>query len=143
MAYNLQDIYVDSSGDFEISANGDLRISNSFETVKQTCTFIVKTDKGGYVPDISLGGDLGSFLGRNLSKDILVSMEKSLTQNLGKVILNRSDFEVHCVPISMDEVGVFVAIDGEYLDQDGNTLETTPEVISFTFPYGQGDPTIN
>jgi len=143
MAYNLQDIYMGISGDFEISANGDIRLSNSFESVKQTTNFIARTDKGDYVPDSRIGGDLGSHIGTNLTEDTLVSMEKSLIQNLSRFILNRPDFKVHCVPIAQNEVGVLIAIGGQYLDSDGNILDTSPEVISFSFPYYDGEPSIN
>jgi hypothetical protein len=143
MAYNLQDVFMGTGGDLAISANGDIRLSNSFESVKQTVNFIAQTDKGGYVPDDRIGGDLGTYIGGSLTEDVLTSMERSLVQNLSTFILNRPDFKVHCIPISMDEIGVFIAIGGEYLEADGNILETSTEVVSFTFSYFDGNPSIN
>ena len=142
MAYNLQDVYFGISGDFEIAAHGDLRLANSFESVKQTTNFIARTDKGGFAPDPRIGADLGTFVGGQMSDDNLIGMERSLISNLSRFILSRSDFQAHAVPIEMDKVGIFIAIGGQYLTADGNLLDITPEVISFDFPYYDGDPTI-
>ena len=143
MAYDQVDIYAGISGDFVVSSNGDIQLAESYDSIRQTVNFIVRTDKGDYIPDNRIGGDLGTYVGGNITEDSLASMEKSLISNLEDFALNRGDFQVHCMPISTNDVGVFVVIGGQYLDKDGNILVTEPEVISFTFPYAEGDPTIN
>ena len=141
MVYNLQDVYMGISGDFEVNARGDLRLANSFESVKQTINFIARTDKGDYVPDVRIGADLGRHIGEVMSEEIFVNMEKALIANISRFLLNRSDFQAHVIPITMDTVGVFIAVGGQYLDADGNVLDAQSEVISFTFPYFDGEPT--
>lgn len=143
MAYTQTDIYAGISGDFVVSSQGDLLLAESYDSVRQTVNFIARTDKGDYVPDNRIGGNLGSYVGGQITDDTLANMEKSLISNLEKFAINRGDFQVHCMPISTQDVGVFVVVGGQYLDKDGNILDTEPEVISFTFPYAEGDPTIN
>lgn len=142
MDYIFQDIYMTPEGDLDISAAGDIKLADSFETVKQIATFIVKTDKGDLVTNNNIGADLGVFYGRGMSKSTLVSMEKSIFFNLQNYILSPSDFQVHCIPVEHDTVGVFVAIGGTYLDIDGKELEAGSEVLQFVFPYGEGSPTL-
>jgi hypothetical protein len=139
--YTLRDITSSVSGDVVVGPHGDLDLANSFETVKLAVNFITRTDKGGYAPDSRVGGNLGSHIGATLSKEVTLSMENGLKENLSKFILSPSDFQVHAVPVTHDTVGIFVAVAGQYLDQDGNILDVGPEVLSFTFPYYEGDPT--
>jgi len=142
MAYSQTDIYMGTSGDFVVDSKGDLTLAESFESVKQSVNFIARTDKGDFVPDERLGGDLGTFVGDTLDEDILVNMERSLISNLERFILNRGDFQVHCMPISTTDVGVFIVVAGQYLDKDGNILDTQQEVVSFTYPYAEGEASI-
>lgn len=139
--YILRDIESSVSGDVVIGANGDLSLADSFETVKLAVNFITRTDKGDYQPDARVGGDLGANIGENLSKEVTTAMENGLTQNLSKFILNPSDFQVHAIPIEHDTVAVFVAVGGQYLDNDGNILDVNPTVLSYTFPGYEPDPT--
>ena len=142
MDYIFQDIYMTPEGDLDISAAGDIKLADSFETVKQIVTFIVKTDKGELATNNNIGADLGAFYGTQLSKNILTSMEKSIFFNLQNYVLSPSDFEVHCIPVEHDTVGVFVVVGGTYLDIDGKELEAGSEVLQFVFPYGEGSPTL-
>lgn len=139
----VRDLTTSMSGDLQLSANGDIYLGDSFETVKSAVNFIIKTDRGGYKPDSTVGGDLGRAIGENLTSDTLRTMERSLKENINKHILNPSDFQVHAIPVDNETVGVFVAVGGEYLDDDGNILDIDPEVISYAFPYyhGNSDPT--
>jgi len=142
MAYNQVDIYMGLSGDFQLGSNGDIMLAESFESTKQTVNYIARTDKGDYIPDGRIGGDLGTFVGDILDEEILSNMERSLSSNLSRFILNESDFKVHCMPISINDVGVFIVLGGQYLDKDGNILDTDTEVISFSFPYAEGSSSL-
>jgi hypothetical protein len=139
--YFLQDINTTQAGDLIVSANGDLELGDSFETIKSAVNFIARTDKGGYLPDIRIGGDLGAGIGGQMNKQTLMSMEASLRDNLAKFILNPSDFRVHVIPLTTEDVGVFVAIGGQYTDADGNLIDVTPEIISYSYPFLEGSPT--
>lgn len=138
--YIVRDIETTTNGDIVIAPGGDVSLANSFETVKATVNFIARTDKGGYQPDRRIGGDLGVNIGSSMSKESTSSMENGLRANLSKFILNPSDFQVHAIPIEINTVGVFVAIGGQYLDEDGNILNVESTVLSYTFPYFDGDP---
>jgi hypothetical protein len=139
--YSLRDIFVGLSGEMEVDAKGDLRLGNAFESTKSAINFIARTDKGDYVPDPRVGGDPGAYLGEPLSKDVTVSLENSIRGNLQRFVLNSEDFVVHAIPITHEDVGLFIGIGGQYIDPDGNLLEVTPEVISFSVPHIDIEPT--
>ncbi len=139
--YSLSDVYSTLSGDISFDAKGDVRLGNSFESIRSAVNFIAKTDRGDYSPDTRIGGDAGVYIGDTLSKEVTMAMEGSIKENISKFILNPEDFQVHVMPVTHEDVGVFIGIGGDYIDQDGNSLEVDPEVISYTFPYYEGDPT--
>lgn len=139
--YTARDIGGSLSGDINIDANGDLELADAFESVKSAVDFIVKTDKGGYVPDVRVGADLGAFIGSKLTKENTLAMEGSLRDNIRKFVLDDRDFEAHVIPITQEDVGAFVAVAGQYIDDDGNEISVTPDVISYTFPYYGEQPT--
>ncbi len=138
--YSTRDISLTLSGDIEIGANGDIKLATSHETVKNQINWFLKTDKGQYQPDVRLGCNVGIFIGDSMSDDLLVSMEDTVRAALHKYVVLPQDIRVDALPISYDEVGVFVTLVGQYLDDDGNLLDTTPEVITYTFPYLEGSP---
>ena len=138
--YNLRDIGLSLSGDIELSANGDLKLGDAYESIKSAVNYLARTDKGEYKPDIRIGGDTGRAIGENMDQESLRQIERSIRENLNDFLLNSQDFQVHAIPVEDDVVGVFIAIGGQYLDDDGNILDTDPEVISFAFPFN-GDPT--
>lgn len=129
------------SGDVELAPHGDLKLGNSFETITDAVNFIVRTQKGGYTPDTRVGGSVGAAIGDQMTKDCTLDIENELKENLSKFILNPSDYRVHAIPISHEEIGLFVAVAGQYLDNDGNLLETEPQVLSYLFPYFEGKAT--
>jgi hypothetical protein len=138
--YSLQDIYSTLSGDISFDAKGDLRLGTSFESTKAVVNFIAKTDRGGYSPDPRVGGDIGIHIGDKLTKEVTLSMEGSIKENLARFVLNTNDFQVHVIPVTNEDVGVFIGVGGDYIDSDGNSLDVDPEVISYTFPYYEGSP---
>lgn len=141
MVYVSRDIGGSLSGDINIDANGDLELADAFESIKSAVHFIVRTDKGDYVPDVRIGANLGAFIGAKLTKENTLAMEGSLRDNLRKFVLDEKDFEAHVIPITQEDVGAFVAVAGQYIDDDGNEISVTPDVISYTFPYYGNQPT--
>jgi len=123
-----------------VDAKGDIMMADSLESQKAAATFLVRTDKGEYIPDNRIGCDLGSFIGKRISKEDLVSMEERVRKNLTEFVASRSDIKVAAIPMSQDEVGVFVGLAGEFIDENGNIIETEPTLLSFTFPYLEGEP---
>lgn len=138
--YNTRDISMTLSGDIEIGANGDIKLATSHESVKNQVNWFLKTDKGQYQPDNKLGCNVGTFWGDSLSNDLLISMEDTVRASLHKYVVLPQDISVDAIPLSYDEIGVFVTLRGQYLDDDGNLLDIIPEVISYTFPYLEGSP---
>ena len=47
---------------------------------------------------------------------------------------------MHAIPLAHDEIGVIVGYGGEYIDKDGNVMDTTTHVINYLFPYLEGGP---
>jgi hypothetical protein len=141
--YSTQDISISFSGDIEFSANGDVKLADSYESHKNAINFLLKTNKGDFKPDKRVGCDLGNFIGQNNSESIYGEIEDNCSENIGKFIMSKSDFTIHSMPLSHDEAGVFVVVGGTYVDKDGNLLENNgPEVMTYVFPFLDGQPRI-
>lgn len=142
-SYILQDIGVNTSGDISISPNGDIELATSYETVKNTVNFLIKTDKGQYRPNQKLGCDLGSFIGAQSTAETFNSIEQFVYSNLTKFIIDPRDLQVHAVPLDQNNAGLFLVIGGSYFSSDGNPLtDDRPEVITYTYPFTDGQPTL-
>jgi hypothetical protein len=139
--YSVRDIYAGLSGELEIDSKGDIKLGDAFESMRGAVNFIARTDKGDYVPDSRVGGDPGAYVGEPLSKDVTLSLENSIKGNIERYVMNSEDFTVHVIPISHEDVGVFIGVGGEYIGSDGNLIEITPEVITFSIPHVDISPT--
>jgi hypothetical protein len=139
--YAIRDIYANLSGEIEIDSKGDIKLGDSFESIRGAVNFIARTDKGDYVPDLRIGGDPGAYIGEPLTKDVTLSLENSIRGNIQRFVMNSKDFSVHVMPVTYEDVGVFIGVAGEYIGSDGNLLDITPEVITFSVPHIDISPT--
>lgn len=138
--YSARDIYSTTNGDLEIGSNGDLKIATSVESISGAINFVLRTDKGGYVPDNRIGADLGTFIGQTMSSSLVYDMQNSALANLTEFVIDLTDIELRVFPLSNDEAGVIVAYAGTYIDQDGNVIDVDPQTINYLYPYIEGEP---
>ena len=139
--YSERDIAINFDGDLEIGAGGDIVLSNSFDTQKAAVNWLLRTNKGEYQPDVRLGCDVGTFIGKTMTNSIINNMEGVVLSNLVKFIISRSDVRVDIIPIAHDELALLVSIAGKYLGDDGNLLDSGQTVLKYVFPYLEGSPT--
>lgn len=139
--YNERDLAIGLSGDISIAAGGDLELASAYETQKDQVNFYFRTNKGEYQPDRRVGCDVGEAIGESMTAEGLRAIEHTATAALAKFVLHRSDFRVDAIPLSVQEIGVFVTVGGQYLDEDGNLEVGDPEVLTYNFPFFDGDPT--
>jgi len=139
--YSERDIAFTQSGDLSVNARGDLELASSYESQKAAINFLVKTNKGEYIPDNRIGCDAGTFIGRNQTRENISAMEAGVIANLSDFVIARSDLSVNIIPVERDVLGLFVGVQGEYIGSDGNLLDLDPELLTFTFPYLEGFPT--
>lgn len=138
--YSARDIYSTTNGDLEVGSNGDLKIATSVESISGAINFVLRTDKGGYVPDNRIGADLGTFVGQTMSSSLVYDMQNSALANLTEFVIDLTDIELRVFPLSNDEAGVIVAYAGTYIDQDGNVIDVDPQTINYLYPYIEGEP---
>lgn len=138
--YSARDIYSTTNGDLEVGSNGDLKIATSVESISGAINFVLRTDKGGYVPDNRIGADLGTFVGQTMSSSLVYDMQNSALANLTEFVIDLTDIELRVFPLSNDEAGVVVAYAGTYIDQDGNVIDVDPQTINYLYPYIEGEP---
>jgi hypothetical protein len=139
--YFVNDIFANTSGDIEILSNGDIKLADSYETIKNAVNFLVKTDKGQYIPDKRVGCDLGRFMGQNTYEEVFDSMEVAVYSNITKFVLDPTDIQVHAMPIDQNNAGVFLLVGGAYFDEIGNPLTgNVTEVLTYVYPYAEGQP---
>ena len=139
--YAENDVYLTFSGDLEITPNGDIKVGDAYETRRSAINFLIRTDRGEYKPDTRLGCDLGNNIGDVITDDLLLSMEHSALSNLTRFAMEREDITVNVIPLSHQELGIFVGVKGSYIANDGNLLEHSPEVLTYLFPYTEDGPT--
>ena len=139
--YSERGIALDFSGDLQIGANGDIKIDDSYTTQKSAINWFLRTNRGDYVADQRLGCDVGRYIGEEMNRSILSQLEDSVLSNLVKFVSARGDVRVDAVPIDCESVGIFVSVGGKYLGTDGNLLEPGTEVLTYVFPYLEGQPT--
>lgn len=137
--YSDSDIKSSFEGDICLNGRGDLDIANAADTVHSSVNFIVRTDKLDYAPDVSIGANLGSFIGDKNESRTHDEMRDSVATNLG-TILSPEDFDVSVVPFDLNEAIVFVYFAGTYLI-DNEFVKYRKERMSFLFPYIEGNPT--
>lgn len=140
--YISQGIGSSFEGDINISAHGDVELADSYETVKSAVNFLIRTDKGQYRPDKRIGCDLGTFIGENMYQDIYPIIEETAKENITTFLMTSTDIRVDAVPVDFNVLGVFVTTRGEYLDQDGNLIESEVETMSYVYPFLSGEPTL-
>jgi phage baseplate assembly protein W len=139
--YSDRGIALTFSGDLQISANGDIDLANSFETQKAAVNWFLRTNKGDYTPDRRLGCNLGTFIGKNISAEVLDQMESVCNMTLTKYSVHKADLRIDAIPIDHDNIGLFVSVGGRYLDEDGNLLASGVEILKYIYPYLEGQPT--
>ena len=137
--YSARDIYSTTNGDLEVGSNGDLKIATSVESISGAINFVLRTDKGGYVPDNRIGADLGTFVGQTMSSSLVYDMQNSALANLTEFVIDLTDIELRVFPLSNDEAGVVVVYAGTYIDQDGNVIDVDPQTINYLYPYIEGE----
>jgi hypothetical protein len=140
--YFMRDLAVDTSGDIVISANGDIKLADSYESVKAAVNFLIKTDKGQYIPDKRLGCDLGTFVGEQMLTETFSLMEQTVRSNITKFILNPADIQIHVLPLDQNNAGVFLAVGGTYLDDTGTPMDYKTEMLTYIYPFMEGQPTL-
>lgn len=139
--YFFNDIFANTSGDIEIGANGDIKLADAYDSIKNAINFLLKTDKGQYRPDKRVGCDLGTFIGQMTYNETFDLMENSVNANITKFVLDQSDLQVHIMPIDQNNAGVFLLVGGSYFDEIGNPLTgVQAEVITYVYPYSDGQP---
>jgi len=140
--YIAQDIYTNFSGDIQVDAKGDIKIGNSYESHKAAINFLIRTDKGEYAPDKRVGCDLGAFIGKQNDEATQIAMEHTVLDNVTRFVMHRSDINVHVIPMSPNDAGVFAVVGGDFLSTSGNLLDPDPrpEVLTYVFPYAEGEP---
>ena len=140
--YASRDVGRTFEGDLIIDSKGDIELATSFNSHKSAINFLIRTDKGSYAPDNRIGCDLGSFIGELNTRENTFAIENSCLENLTEFLVQSSDIEVHAIPMSIEDVGIFIGIVGSYIDSDGNIISSgSPEILTYTYSYLGGNPT--
>ena len=139
--YFLQDVGSNFSGDLVIDSKGDLKLFDSYETQKSLTNFWLRTDQGEYVPNPSVGCNLGSFIGEINSPKNLGLIESQTYNTLIRNIWQPEDIRIRVVPLDKEEVMIALQLRGKFANISGNFLNIIPEVIAYSFPYITANPT--
>jgi hypothetical protein len=139
--YILQDIQTSFEGDLEINSNGDLKLANSFDTEKALINFWLRTDHSEYSPNPDIGCNLGSYISEKMSKESINNIKFDVIHSLTRDIVSSEDLIVEVAPLTINELIIAVKITGTFLDRNGEELQTSPYLFTYSFPYITGNPT--
>lgn len=135
--YTDRDIETDISGDIVLNDKGDISLGSPLDTYKAAANFLLRTDYGDYVPDSSVGCNLGSFIGKTVTTNTIQKIEHSITKTLKERLFNQSDVEATVVPFDINEVLCLIDIKGSYLIS-GEIVNIDSEKIAYTYPFIEG-----
>lgn len=130
------DLEVDDDGDLVIDSSMDLKVATALRTVAQDVVFRIRTEVGDFKPHPTLGSNAITMKGEPNTRyngDLLQQMiVRSLTYD-GR--FHPNEFTVDVVPVSEDEVAIFVIFPAIF-DSSGSTTSTLS--LSFSFNYDSG-----
>lgn len=139
--YILRDIASTFSGDLQLNDRGDFNVSDSFDSQIGVVNFWLRTDHADYAAGIDIGVNLGEYIGENNTEETLEDMKDQTFDTLIKNIIYPEDLRVEAVPFSHEEALLVLEVKGEYLDEEGEFITVTPQVLTYTFPYIEGSVT--
>lgn len=136
--YVHRDIETSFAGDIEIDTNGDLKLANPLETYKAAANFLLRTDHGEYVPDATVGCNLGSFIGEMNTTNTHQYMEYNVNRVLKSRLFSSTDVVATVVAFDINEALCVVKIAGSYLI-DNVIQSPQSQNIAYTFPFLEGE----
>lgn len=134
--YFERDIASTVGGDLVVASNGDLKLDTTENSYRALIKFIMSTDNNEYLPDRKLGANLGSLIGRtDLDRvlKIIPTLVRDSMERDGSYRLE--DLDIRAIPISVEEILIYVIQLGVYLDENGDILREVPAALTFLFPY--------
>jgi len=138
--YVETDIASNFSGDITLDQKGDLAMATSLDTYKAVANFILRTDRGEYAPDVSVGSDLGVYMGSINNRDTHEHMEMYIVRALSNNVFSSKDVSADVMPLNREEAVCFVSIAGSYLIS-GEVTYVEQDIMSYAFPFMEGSPT--
>lgn len=135
--YSDRDIQTDIEGDIVLDTKGDLSLASSLDTYKSAANFLLRTDYSDYAADPSVGCNLGSFVGKNITIPNIQKIEYTVTKTLRERIFNQSDVDCTVVPFDINELLCVINIQGSYLIS-GAITNVDSERIAYVFPFIDG-----
>jgi hypothetical protein len=137
--YILLDAASTFSGDFQLDTKGDIGLADSFNTQLSAANFWLRTDHADYAAGTDVGANLGEYIGGQNTEDTLESMKDQTFDSLVKNLFYPEDIRVEAVPFDLYEALVALEIKGEYLDENGEFVSVTPQILTYLFPYIDGE----
>lgn len=131
--YRLIDIDMTLDGDINLNGNGDVKLSTPQDSLSQEILFRVKTERGDYVPQRNAGAGLSRYQGEpNIQPTLDAIVEDVHTALTIDGFIPGSLLFVDAVPISINEVALFIMYTGLVFGQTSTTVVS--EVITLADP---------
>lgn len=133
------DILTDLSGDISFSGNGDLALAGCTRTYLDQIAFIARTETNDYTATTKrIGADLYQFIGQRLDNILISEVETKLKSALTENLIKQEDLTLYAIPISCEEIMIYIKVDGAFINNDG-VLDGESFEAAFTFPMYEGD----
>lgn len=138
--YVHEDIKSTFAGDIQLDQKGDLAIADSKESHLSAANFILRTDRGDYLPNLNVGADLGTFIGRTNNVENHDEMEFKIYDSLTDQVWAPEDVKAIVVPFSTEEALCTIMLKGSFL-LSGEIRTVHQETLVYNYPYIEGSVT--
>ena len=129
--YEALDLYFNTLGDLDLSLDGDLKDTrdDDYRSLRQEIITRAQSSYQDWALQPTLGANLGRMVGANNNADTAEQIKNQLAQSLSTDLLTRGNFTIEAIPLSLDSLGLLVAVDtqGQGLEQD---VVVTPAIFS-------------
>ena len=120
--YEALDLYFNTLGDLDLSLDGDIKDTrdDQYRSLRQEITTRGMSNYKDWALQPTLGANLGQLIGSNNNPDVAEKIKSQMGQSLSTDLLTMGNFQIYVVPLSLESVGLFVAVDtqGRGLEQD-------------------------
>ena len=132
--YAGQDLAVTAGGDLEVGGNGDLLLASEVRTVAQHAAFLVRTDHGDYRPDVRVGCNLGTLIGRSNTPETKALVRSYVREELEDKVFHPGDAEIKLALLDPYMLLLAIKAAGTFMDSSYNLNEQEVR-LAFEFPY--------
>tara|TARA_R110002020_G_scaffold268819_3_gene484129 strand:- start:79579 stop:80034 length:456 start_codon:yes stop_codon:yes gene_type:complete len=133
--YDTNDLFFSFEGDFDVDESGDLRdtLYDPLRSIRQQILTRVKSEKGDWQYQGSIGANLSNFVGEPNSRETGMAIKNAVRVALGQhALVDLNGVKIDVMPISRTMIALRVEV--AYLRTSENSV-SDPLLLNFLYDY--------